>query len=236
MKPFITDKNISEFDKHQEKLIKSIQPFDICAEISKRLPNNLEQLLPNSLVKEYSILKFTDKYTSKIELDEGLLNWSRILFEYNRISVRSSYIVPESPLNKYIENQDIIRGAFRYSVNAIQNSSIYSKPRIISTEHSTISSSIFLNSKPDAIMNIDILLGSTVLSFSLLDENGLIKEIWNHDYFVPDMSLRSLGSFFTFSEVVTLNVNNSFITFVEEYLTDESNISSGVLNKGMLLK
>ncbi|KAI8067297.1 hypothetical protein BDF21DRAFT_454688 [Thamnidium elegans] len=238
MKPFVTDRNIYKQDKHQKELIKSIRPFDICAEISKHLSNNLEQLLPNNLVKEYSLLKFTDEYTSEIELDEGLLQWSRFMFEYNRISVSSSYIVPKSPSNKYIGNQDIMYGACRYSISAIQNSNINSKPRILSTEDSAISSSVFLNSKPDAIMNIDILLDSTVLSFSLLDENGLIKEIWDHDYFVPDISisLRSLGSFFTFSEVITLNVKNSFITFVEDYLIDESKISSGELNKDMLIE
>ncbi|KAG2234828.1 hypothetical protein INT48_006745 [Thamnidium elegans] len=232
MKPFVTDKNISELDKHQEELIRSIRPFDICHEISKHLPNNLKQLLPNDLAKEYSILKFTDKYTSEIELDEGLLQWSRFMFEYNRISISSSYIVPKSFSYKSIGGQGIVFGASQYSINAIQNSNIYGKPRI----HSAILSSIFLNSKPDAIVNIDILLESTVLSFSFLDENGLVKEIWNHDYFVPDISLRSLGSFFTFSEAVILNVKNSFITFVEEYLTDESNISFVVLNKDTLIE
>ncbi|KAG2233261.1 hypothetical protein INT48_001710 [Thamnidium elegans] len=236
MQPFITDENISELDKHQEERIKSIRPFDICAEISKQLPNNLEQLLPNSLVKEYSIVKFNDEYTSEIELDQGLLQWSRFMFEYNRIYFASKYIVPENPTYKSIDDALIVYGAFRYSISTIQNSSIYSKPRILSTEHSVISSSIFLNSKPDAIMNIDILLDSTALSFSLLDENGLVKKIWDHDCFVPDIGLRSLGSFFIFSEVVTLNVKNSFITFVEGYLTDESNISSGVLNKDMLIE
>ncbi|KAG2233240.1 hypothetical protein INT48_001689 [Thamnidium elegans] len=236
MQPFITDKNISELDKHQEERIKSIRPFDICAEISKHLPNNLEKLLPNNLVKKYSILKFTDNYTSKIKLDEGLLQCSRLLFEYNRISFGSNYIVPKNPLYKIIMDEFIVGGAFRHSISAIQNSNIYGKPRILPTKRSAIPSSIFLNSKPDAIMNIDILLEPTMLSFSLLDENGLIKEIWDHDYFVPDIGLRSLGSFFTFSEVATLNVNNSFITFVEEYLTDEPNISSVVVNKDMLIE
>ncbi|KAG2233260.1 hypothetical protein INT48_001709 [Thamnidium elegans] len=236
MKPFITDENISELDKHQEELIRSIRPFDICAEISKHLPNNLKQLLPNDLVKEYSIVKFTDKYTSNIRLDDSLLQWSRFMFKYNRMSFDSSYILPKSLSYNYIDIGDVMHGVSRYSTNAIQNSSIYGKPRILSTEHSAISSSIFLNSKPDAIMNIDILLDSTMLSFSLLDENGLAKEIWDHDYFAPDIGLRSLGSFFTFSEVATLNVNNSFITFVEEYLTDEPNISSVVLNKDMLIE
>ncbi|KAI8067200.1 hypothetical protein BDF21DRAFT_496137 [Thamnidium elegans] len=238
MQPFITDENISELDKHQEERIKSIHPFDICAEISKHLPRNLEQLLPNNLVKEYSIVKFTDEYTSEIKLYEGLLQWSRFMFEYNRISFDSNFIVPKNPLYKSINSNSILRGTSRYLISAIQNSNIYGKPRILSTEHSAISSSIFLSSKPDAIMNIDILLDSTVLSFSLLDENGLVKKVWNHDYFVPDIgiSLRSLGSFFIFSEVATLNVKNSFITFVEEYLMGGSDVYYIVLNKNMLIE
>ncbi|KAI8047260.1 hypothetical protein BDF21DRAFT_210505 [Thamnidium elegans] len=145
---------MKELDKRKEKLIRSIRPFDICAEISKHLPNNLKRLISNNLVKEYSILKFTDRYTSKIELNEGLLNWSRFLFQYNRTYSGPSYIAPKDISNKYIDNSGIIRGTFQYSINAIQNSSIYSKPHILSAEHSAISSSTFLNSKPDAIMNI----------------------------------------------------------------------------------
>ncbi|KAI8067203.1 hypothetical protein BDF21DRAFT_111047 [Thamnidium elegans] len=203
MKPFITDENISELDKHQEELIRSIRPFDICAEISKHLPDNLKQLLPNNLVKEYSIFKFNDKYTSKIKLDEGLLQWSRFMFEYNRISFDSSYITPETVSDKYIDNNNIMRGTSRYSINAIQSSNIY-----------------------------DILLESTMLSFSLLDENGLVKKIWDHDYFVPDISLRSLGSFFTFSEVITLNVKNSsisktyYVSLNKDFLIEIENILS----------
>ncbi|GAA5811577.1 hypothetical protein MFLAVUS_005016 [Mucor flavus] len=111
--PFLNDKYISELDKKHAALITSIRPIDICAEISKHLPNNLKLLVQNDLVKN--------------------------------------------------------------------------EPRILSTEHSATSSSIFLKSKPDAILNIGISFESTMLSYSLLDENGLVKEIWDHDYFVSDI-------------------------------------------------
>ncbi|GAA5810939.1 hypothetical protein MFLAVUS_004367 [Mucor flavus] len=48
-------------------------------------------------------------------------------------------------------------------------------------------------------------LKSTALLFSLLSENGLVKEILSLDYFEPDISFGSLGSFFSFSELSTLN-------------------------------
>ncbi|KAI9252707.1 hypothetical protein EDC94DRAFT_620445 [Helicostylum pulchrum] len=153
MIPFITDRNISEFDKHQKDLIRSIRPFDICAEISKRKTNNLKDLLQNNLLKNYSILKYTDKFSSKIELDKGLENWSRFLFEYNRISIGSSYIVTKSSQYRGLRYNYLLDGAALYLLNAVQNSDIYSKPRIlVVSDNSVTSSSKFL--QPDAIMSI----------------------------------------------------------------------------------
>ncbi|GAA5798473.1 hypothetical protein HPULCUR_003877 [Helicostylum pulchrum] len=246
-KHFITDKSISELDKKYATLIKSIRPIDICAEISKNLPNNLKLLLPNDAVKEYSILNLTVKRWRR-KIDKGLFDWSEYLFEYNRISFSSNYIVLKRSVVKELDYQNVLEGAVRYLFYALHNSDIYSNPRMLSAEHSTTSSSIFLKSKPDAILNIDISLESTMLSYSRLDENGLVKEIWNHDYFVHDIPLRSLGSFFSFSEVTTLNVKSSFINIsdidnkkingiirfiksVKEHLKDKWNISSGELNK-----
>ncbi|GAA5811591.1 hypothetical protein MFLAVUS_005031 [Mucor flavus] len=227
---FIIGKGISVLDKKHETLIKSIRPIDICAEISKHLSNNLELLLPNKTVKEYSLLRLTTKI-SDYKVDKGLLDWSEYLFEYNRISFGSNYIIPIRLRNTEFDYSGVLGGAIQYLFEAIQNSDIYSKPRILPTEHSTTSSSIFLNTKPDAIFNIDISLESTALSFSLLDENGLVKDIRSHKYFVPGIPLRSLGSFFRFSEVTTLNVKSSFIASVKEHLTDKTNISSCELNK-----
>ncbi|GAA5798352.1 hypothetical protein HPULCUR_003754 [Helicostylum pulchrum] len=196
-RPFITDESISELDKKHEALIKSIRVIDICTEISKHLPNNLKLLLPNNLVKEYSLLNLTF--------------WSEYLFEYNRIYFGSNYIIPKCLSITDFEHSNVLEGAVRYLFDALRNSDLYSKPRILSTKQLATSSSIFLKSKPDAIMNIDISFESTTLSYSFLDENGLVKEICNHNYFVPDTRLRALGSFFSFSEVTTLNVKSSFI-------------------------
>ncbi|GAA5808445.1 hypothetical protein MFLAVUS_001836 [Mucor flavus] len=119
-------------------------------------------------------------------IDKGLLEWSKYMFEFNRISFGSNYILYNYSWNNNSDFINALDGAVLYLFDALRNSDLYSKPYTLSTEHSATSSSIFVNSKPNAIMNIDISLESTVLSFSLLDENGLVKEIWNHDYFVPD--------------------------------------------------
>ncbi|GAA5808513.1 hypothetical protein MFLAVUS_001904 [Mucor flavus] len=243
-KPFITDKSISELDKKHATLIKSIRPIDICAEISKKLPNNLKLLLPNDLGKEYSLFRLTANYQGS-KVNRSLLHWSEYMLDYNRISSSSNYITLKRLWNSGFGYQDVLKGAVRYMFDALQNSDVYSKPSILSTENSATSSSIFLKSKPDAILNIDILLESTALSYSLLDENGLVKQIWDHDYFVHDIPLRSLGSFFSFSEVTTLNVKSSFINMsdisnkkrngiirfiksVKEHLKDKSNIFSNL--------
>jgi hypothetical protein len=154
MKPFIRDESISELDETHEALIKSIRPLDICAEISKKLPNNLKNLLPNNLVKKYTVFKVTDKYSSVIESDEALLQWARFCFDYNRISINSDDIVPQYLEENSFDKKDTVKGAFRKSINEIQNSCIYGRPYILPTEHSTVSSSTFQNSKPDAIMSI----------------------------------------------------------------------------------
>ncbi|GAA5816210.1 hypothetical protein MFLAVUS_009736 [Mucor flavus] len=222
-KPFITRVSIEMLDRKHRTLLKSIRPIDICAEISKNSTNYLKPLFQNDPVKEYSLLKLNTK-RGRFKVDKGLLNWSGHLLEYNRISFGSNYIVPKRLRSTEFDYSDALEGAVQYMFDALQDSDIYSKPRILSTEHSSTSSSIFLKSKPDAIMNIDISLESTALSFSLLDENGFVKEIWNDDDFVPDTC---------FSEETTLNIENSFIKSVKEHLKDKSNISSRELSKGI---
>lgn len=124
--------------------------------MSKHLPNSLRDLLTNNLVKEYSILKFTDSYSNETRFSRDLVNWSRFMFEYNRISFGSNYIIPKDLWMKEIELSGLMAGVERYTFDAIQNSDLHSKPRILPAEHSATSSSIFLDSKPDAIMNIGI--------------------------------------------------------------------------------
>ncbi|KAI8070277.1 hypothetical protein BDF21DRAFT_401580 [Thamnidium elegans] len=62
-------------------------------------------------------------------------------------------------------------------------------------------------------LQLDISLESTMLSPSCLDENGLVKNNWNHNYFVPDIG---------FSDVATLKVKNSFITNSSDFSLDMS--------------
>lgn len=76
------------------------------------------------------------------------------MLEYNRISFGSNYITPKHLESTEFIYSQLLEGAVRYMFDAFQNSDVYSKPRILSTEHSATSSSIFLKSKTDAIMSI----------------------------------------------------------------------------------
>ncbi|KAG2234385.1 hypothetical protein INT48_003612 [Thamnidium elegans] len=164
------------------------------------------------------------------EIDQNLLNWSKYMLEYNRISFNAKNVTYKSQgLEEKIDCSTILLGAKQHGCNTLRNSAINSKVRIIPVQGSVISSSVFLDSGPDAIITIDISLDSTLLSLTLLDENGVSKEIFSHDYFIANRSLNSLGSFFRFSEVTTLDVNHSFIKFAEEYLMGDISDRNEVL-------
>ncbi|KAI8087059.1 hypothetical protein BDF21DRAFT_450267 [Thamnidium elegans] len=220
MKPLIISTDGWKLDKRQKAFVESLCFFDICKETSKARHNTIKDLLLNNVVKDYSLMIFIDQCSSKVKLDLDMLNWSKYMLEYYRISFNDKITVHEINSLKVIDHEIVTVGAGYYAFDAIYNSDIYCRPRII--ENPATSSSIFLKSKPNAILNLDISLESTLLSFSLLDENGLIKQIWKNDYFVTDISLRSLGSFFKFSEVLTLTITHSFITLMEKYIVGYS--------------
>ncbi|GAA5812782.1 hypothetical protein MFLAVUS_006240 [Mucor flavus] len=78
-----------------------------------------------------------------------------------------------------------------------------------------------------------ISLGSTLFTCSLLDEDGSIRQIFNHENFIAD-NLPLLGNFYTFSNMTTLSVKERFITFAEKYFIGElvdSTVDDGVFMK-----
>lgn len=66
-------------------------------------------------------------------------------------------IFTDSSYCQKISSSAIMKGALRYALDVINNADIYSRPRIISVKTLPTSSSIFRDSKPDAIMNIGTL-------------------------------------------------------------------------------
>ncbi|GAA5800341.1 hypothetical protein HPULCUR_005768 [Helicostylum pulchrum] len=134
---------------------------------------------------------------------------------------QKQFIMSLSPLSVCAEISSFLfsdlKGTCIGICEAIQHSDMYCKPHIMQSEDSITSSSVFLNSKPDAIVNLDISLGSTLLTYSFLNKDGLTQQIFGHDYLIAD-NLPPLGCFYTFSNATTLNVKEQFIPFAERYL------------------
>ncbi|GAA5815480.1 hypothetical protein MFLAVUS_008992 [Mucor flavus] len=77
-----------------------------------------------------------------------------------------------------------------------------------------------------------ISLGSTLFTYSLLDEDGSIQQIFNNDGQV--VNLPPLGHFYTLSNTTTLNVKERFIPFAEKYFLgdlDDFNVDDNVFMK-----
>ncbi|GAA5800281.1 hypothetical protein HPULCUR_005707 [Helicostylum pulchrum] len=140
---------------------------------------------------------------------------------------------PLPPLVRGIGPPFLLEGARIGIFEAVKNSDMHCKPQIMHSEDSTTSSSVFLNSKPDAIVSLDISLGSTLLTYSLLNEDGLTQQIFDHGYLIAD-NLPPLGHFYTFSNTTTLNVKEQFIPFAERYLL--GNLADFTADDGVSIK
>ncbi|GAA5806599.1 hypothetical protein HPULCUR_012139 [Helicostylum pulchrum] len=203
--------------ENQKQFIMTLSPLSVCAGISSFLFSDLNDMISNNSIKSYKFLLVMDEYSCKFDPFEKMtLTWLEYILEYNRRSL--NYIVTNiDPLESDTTPSFLLAGAGISIFEAVQHSDMYCKPRIIQSEDSTASSSVFRNSKPDAIVNLDISLGSTLLTYSLLNEDGLIQQIFDHNDLIAD-NLPPLGRFYTFSNATTLNVKEQFIPFAERYL------------------
>ncbi|GAA5803240.1 hypothetical protein HPULCUR_008717 [Helicostylum pulchrum] len=218
----------SELSEIQKAIVRSIRPIDLCDSMRKTLFVNMTDLLSNHSEKGYKLLVLQDSYSYRVpygyfplERRLSLLGWINIMIEYNRRSLSSTTIAIEPSVDiDPISLNCIVSGASFAAMEIVKNSSKYRKPLIIESKDVSTSSSIFLNSGPDAIVNIDLSYKSTVLSYSLMDDDGVIEKIFDHNYFTNNKALVSLSSFFNVSEEITLNVEEQFIPFADKYFSD----------------
>ncbi|KAI8091515.1 hypothetical protein BDF21DRAFT_409588, partial [Thamnidium elegans] len=216
-----------ELSDIQKAIIRSIRPIDLCDSMSKTLFVNMMDLLSNYFEKEYKLLVLQDSYSYRVsynhfplERRSSLLGWINIMMEYNRQSLSSTTIVIEPSVDiDPISLECIVSGASIAAMKIVKNSSKYRKPHIIESKNVSTSSSMFLDSEPDAIINIDISCKSTMLSYSLINDDGVIERIFDSDYFTDDIALVSLGLFFNISEETTLTVEKHFIQFADKYFS-----------------
>ncbi|GAA5815440.1 hypothetical protein MFLAVUS_008949 [Mucor flavus] len=197
----------------QKEFIQSLCPSIICAGIDVAPFGDMKDIISSNSTKSYEFLLLVDQYFNHGNGSRNTVEWLTHILECNRRS--SSYL--KINLNRnYIELDLLFQGVSISVLEAVKHSDIYCKPRIVASEDLNTSSSVFLNSKPNAIVNLDISFGSTLFTYSLLNEDGSIRRISNHDDFIAD-NLPPLGHFYTFSNMTTLNVKEQFITFAEKY-------------------
>ncbi|KAG2235754.1 hypothetical protein INT48_009169 [Thamnidium elegans] len=214
-------------DKKHETLIKATCTFDIHDIFGKDLLEKVKYIISNNFVKKYEFLILEDRPTSEARsrsilfplkrrntLAPPLVRWLMHLTKLNSLTLINK--VTSFPYG--VDVNSIMFGTERIAQEAIQNANIHCKPRMLLDEYSAQSLTLFSNSKPNAIFHIDILFAYTKLTLLILDGNGLVKEIFDHDYFVVDKCLPSLGSFFSITKFTALNVISLFIPFADEYL------------------
>ncbi|KAG2233963.1 hypothetical protein INT48_009776 [Thamnidium elegans] len=210
MDPFITEKKYWQLNQLHTTFLKSIRIYDICVEIGKTLLDNLKDLLSSNFLKEYSIVILQDYYTSEVEFDPSLVEWLKYTLEYNRRFLKLITTTKKATTNtKVVRRKNILQGAGLGVLETIQNADMYIKPRMLSKGYSPGSSSLFLNSRPNVIININ--------------ENGIIKETISHSSFTIDKCLPSLRNFFKVSSITTVYTKKRFIVFAEKYLMDHYN-------------
>ncbi|KAI8091514.1 hypothetical protein BDF21DRAFT_409586 [Thamnidium elegans] len=217
-----TDTGRWTLNETQKSIFKSLGSFEMFTELGKSLLCNMKTILSNNFIKEYKLF-LIETINSKVKVNILLLKWIKCMLEHNTILLNSTFsLIKLDSSEMRVSLNNIMFGAGFCVFESIKNSDIYCKPRILPTED-TIPSSVFLNSRPHIIFSIDISLQSTLLTCSVLNENGVIKEILNHNHFTADKCLPSLGLFYNISDETILTVNEQFIVFAEKFLLDDLN-------------
>ncbi|KAI9364785.1 hypothetical protein BD770DRAFT_153605 [Pilaira anomala] len=230
MVPWIIDtKEWGLDDNSQTKLNKPISVFDICAEIGSNILHDIRHILVDNIRKQCELLVINDQYSSDGDHDPCLFSWLCAILEYGRYSLEE--LISTTKTNAYFESlysTDITKGAAMKVFEAIQNSDIHTNPCIIFQKDILSSNSIFLYEKANAVISIDISLKQTLLSYSLVDDDGLTTKIFDTDYFTANKCFPPLSAFYEISDGITLKVDQRFVSFVDEN-------SSGGLDPALLL-
>ncbi|GAA5812910.1 hypothetical protein MFLAVUS_006371 [Mucor flavus] len=228
--PWITYKKSWMLSEIQKEFIQSLCPSTLCTGMGTALFGDMKYIIPNNSTKSYGFLLFEDIYSNQGNRSKNTVKWLNYILECN---IRSLNYVKINPDQEDIGPDFLLSGAGLVVCEAIQHSDIYCKPRIMPSEDLNISSSVFLNSEPGAIIDLDISLGSTLFTYLLLDEDGSVRKVFNHDDFIAD-NLPPLGHFFSFSKTITLNVKKQFITFAERYLLGD--LADLTVDEGVFIK
>lgn len=149
------ERNDWELDVLQKKVIRSIHRSEIFDEICEPLYKKMKDIVSYKLVAKYTVFKIEDLYSSDVETDKYLSYWVISILEYNMTSLNFISTLYEADIWCIsFEPVNIFSGAGKVILEARQNADMYCQPYILPNEDLATSPSIFLNSKPDFIINI----------------------------------------------------------------------------------
>ncbi|KAI9352325.1 hypothetical protein BD770DRAFT_393215 [Pilaira anomala] len=226
MKPFIKVKDDWGLNVSQTKFIESITISSIYTEIGY-----------SSILDTINVLTSINRKNQYIYFSIVSSPGKNKVFSEWLKQILGSTIYP---LNKILtscicmgkeETIKLIDGAFLNAFEVIQNSDMYSRPCIVQYKDNQFSfSSVFQNSKTDAVINIDILYTRFILTCSLLNEKGIVEDIFYTDDFTDRKCLPSLESIYKLLDMAPTNsiAKEQPKSFIENYLPSHVNCSSNV--------
>lgn len=154
MNPWIEVKREWKLNETQAKYLETLSLFDICLEIDKDMINVIKNgLFTNRQMKQCKVLIFHEE--RHIVKDTLISLWSAAILEY--IANSLNYLdINITRLNSCFGTltYKALAGAQCYVGDLVRNSDFNSKPHILPTIEPDISSSVFLEHKINAVLNI----------------------------------------------------------------------------------
>ncbi|GAA5795611.1 hypothetical protein HPULCUR_000972 [Helicostylum pulchrum] len=212
-----TNGNIETFDDSVDSRIKT----------EKLIDDALKTVAQNNFIRDYRFVTLTDKRGENFKQNYTLNNLIESTLAHNTLTENRKYHVASLDYISDNEPSRLFSGAALGAFETIKNCSMHCMPNISKEEKPVFS--------PSIIINIDILSKSTLLSFSVLNDNGYIESIYDHNHIETNNSLLSICKTWnakpfdekehiftsTFTDQDPLK-NQEFILNIEQILRDSS--------------
>lgn len=123
--------------------------------LNKDILQAMKNLLSNSCRKECSFFLVPTLYLLEDSLDFTRTAWIQAILESCKYSLADTITrIDRTEVYNFSILDFLLDGACFFTTDTVRNSSICSPPYLIPQEATDLSSSIFLNSQPNAILNI----------------------------------------------------------------------------------
>ncbi|GAA5807753.1 hypothetical protein MFLAVUS_001130 [Mucor flavus] len=187
-KLIVSMNNLAEYTNGSIETFEIFQNYDDSVEsrikTEKLIDDVLKTMAQNNFVRNYRFVTLTDKRGENFGKNYALNNLIESTLARNTLTTdRKSHV---ASLDYISDNEPsrLFRGAALGAFETIKNCSMHCTPNIRREEKPVISLS--------TIINIDISRKSTLLSFSVLNDNGDIESIYDHNHIETNNSLLSI--------------------------------------------